>query len=166
MPESMAIRVRGISRIILTAISVVVFFGDQATKEMVERSIPEHAVIPILPRCFNLTHIKNAGAAFGLFSDSPTPWKTALLILVSVALLATVITIVWKNRQLQWEAGVGLALILGGALSNLVDRIRAGRVVDFLDVYFSSYHWPAFNLADSAIVVGAGFLILQVIFSE
>jgi signal peptidase II len=71
-----------------------------------------------------------------------------------------------KWRHLRWEAGVGLAMILGGALSNLVDRIRMGRVVDFVDVYFRSYHWPTFNLADSAIVVGAAFLVLQLIFSE
>jgi signal peptidase II len=119
-----------------------------------------------MPEFFNLTHTKNAGAAFGLFSESPSPLKTALLILVSGALLLTVVGIVWKTRRLQWETGVGLALILGGALSNLFDRIRAGRVVDFLDVYFRSYHWPTFNLADSAIVVGAGFLILQVVLSD
>ncbi len=166
MSKSLAVHVRTISRIIITAIAVVVFLGDQVTKAMVEDSIPEHAIIPIFPRFFNLTHTNNAGAAFGLFSDSPAPWKTGLLIVVSAALLVTVVTIVWKSRRLQWEAGVGLALILGGALSNLVDRIRAGRVVDFLDVYFRSYHWPTFNLADSAIVVGAFFLVLQVIFSD
>ncbi len=166
MPDSLTARVRSLSRLLITAIAVVVFLGDQVTKAMVERSIPEHSVIPVLPRIFNLTHVKNAGAAFGLFSDSPAPWKTAMLVVVSAALLMTVVAIVWRNRRLQWEAGVGLALILGGALSNLVDRIRVGRVVDFLDVYFHSYHWPAFNLADSAIVVGAGFLILQVIFAD
>ena len=74
--------------------------------------------------------------------------------------------VVWKTRRLQWEAGVGLSLILGGALSNLVDRIRMGRVVDFLDFYIRSFHWYTFNLADSAIVAGAGFLILQVLFVE
>jgi signal peptidase II len=166
MSQSLVAHVRTISRIIISAIAVVVFLGDQVTKSMVEDSIPEHAIIPIFPRFFNLTHTNNAGAAFGLFSDSPAPWKTGLLIVVSAGLLVTVVTIVWKSRRLQWEAGVGLALILGGALSNLVDRIRAGRVVDFLDVYFRSYHWPTFNLADSAIVVGAAFLVLQVIFSD
>lgn len=166
MPDSLTARVRSLSRLFITAIAVVVFLGDQVTKAMVESSIPEHSVIPVLPPIFNLTHVKNAGAAFGLFSDSPAPWKTAMLVVVSAALLLTVVAIVWRNPRLQWEAGVGLALILGGALSNLVDRIRVGRVVDFLDVYFHSYHWPAFNLADSAIVVGAGFLILQVIFAD
>lgn len=166
MPQSLAVRVSNISRIIVIAIAVLIFLGDQATKAMVEASIPEHAIIPVLPRFFNLTHIKNPGAAFGLFSDSPAPWKTALLIVISGALLLTVVGVVWKNRRLQWEASVGLALILGGALSNLIDRIRFGRVIDFLDLYFRGYHWPAFNLADSAIVVGAGFLILQVVVSD
>ncbi len=154
------------SRIFISAIAVLVFLGDQGTKAMVEASIPEHTVVPILPRFFNLAHVKNPGAAFGLFSDSPAPWKTAVLIVISVGLLLTVVDIVRRNRRLQWEAGVGLALILGGALSNLVDRIRFGRVIDFLDFYFHAYHWPTFNLADSAIVVGAGFLILQVVVSE
>ncbi len=166
MSHSLAVRVSNISRIIVIAIAVLIFLGDQATKAMVEASIPEHTIIPVLPRFFNLTHLKNPGAAFGLFSDSPAPWKTALLIVISGALLLTVVGVVWKNRRLQWEASVGLALILGGALSNLVDRIRFGRVIDFLDLYFRGYHWPAFNLADSAIVVGAGFLILQVVVSD
>jgi len=148
------------------AIALVVFAGDQVTKSMVEKSIPEHAVIPIIPRFFNLTHVKNAGAAFGMFSDTPSPLKTALLIVVSAALLVTVLTYAWRSRSLHWEASVGLALILGGALSNLVDRIRLGRVVDFLDVYYGSYHWYTFNLADSAIVAGAGFLVLQVFLSD
>jgi signal peptidase II len=144
------------------AIGVLVFAGDQMTKAMVVESIPEHAVVPVIPGLLNLTHVSNAGAAFGLFSDSPSPWKTALLIFLSAALLVAVGSFVWKVRRLQWEAGVGLALILGGAFSNLLDRIRIGRVVDFLDLYFRNYHWYTFNLADTAIVVGACFLILQV----
>lgn len=161
----MAIRFKTLSRALYAAIAGMVFLGDQVTKAMVEERIPEHAVIPIIPKFLNLTHAKNTGVAFGLFSDSPAPWKTGLLILVSVALLVTVVAIVWRSRRLPWESGIGLALILGGALSNLVDRVRAGRVVDFVDVYVRSYHWPAFNLADSAIVVGAGFLIIQLLCS-
>ena len=164
--ETLVARVRNISRVIYAAIALLVFVGDQTTKAIVESSIPERQVIPVIPRFFNITHVKNEGAAFGLFADSPAPWKTALLVVISAALLATVVGVVWKTRRLQWEAGVGLSLILGGALSNLADRIRMGRVVDFLDFYIRSYHWYTFNLADSAIVVGAGFLILQVLFVE
>lgn len=166
MPKPVKARVKSLSRLLSVLIAVVVLVSDQMTKALVESSIPEHAQITILPHFFNLTHTKNAGAAFGLFSDSPAPWKTALLIIVSAALLLTVVGIVWRSRQLHWETGVGLALILGGALSNLFDRVRAGRVVDFLDVYFRNYHWPTFNLADSAIVVGAGFLVFHVIFAD
>jgi signal peptidase II len=166
MSEALAVRVRNISRIMCAAIALVVFIGDQATKVMVVGSIPEHAVIPIIPHFFNLTHVKNAGAAFGMFSDTPSPMKTAILIVVSAALLTVVLTFAWRSPRLHWEAGVGLALILGGALSNLLDRVRLGRVVDFLDFYIRGYHWYTFNLADSAIVVGAFFLIIQVVFAD
>jgi len=166
MSQPIPTRTQTVSHLVSVLIAVVVLAADQVTKGLVVKSIPEHEQIPLLPHFFNLTHTKNAGAAFGLFSDSPAPWKTALLIIVSGALLLAVAGIVWKSRHLHWETSLGLALILGGALSNLFDRIRAGRVVDFLDVYFRNYHWPTFNLADSAIVVGAGFLIFHVIFSE
>ncbi len=166
MEEALATRVRNVSRVVYAAIAVLVLCGDQLTKQMVRAGIPLQAVVPVVPRFFNLTHTENPGAAFGLFSDSPSAWKTTLLILVSVALLLTVVAIVWRSRRLQWETGVGLALILGGAFSNLLDRIRYGHVIDFLDFYFRRYHWFTFNLADSCIVVGAGFLILQVLFGE
>ncbi len=140
--------------------------GDQATKALVERRIPEHVVIPVVPGFFNLIHTTNVGAAFGIFSESPAPWKTMLLIVVSAGLLVAVVAMLWRARSVRWLTSVGLALILGGALSNLFDRIRFGQVVDFLDFYYRSYHWAAFNVADSAIVIGAGFLIVQVIFCD
>jgi signal peptidase II len=153
-------------RIIMLVIAVLVFAGDRVTKALVEERIPDHAVIPILPGCFNLTNTKNTGAAFGMFSESPAAWKTAVLVVVSVVLLVSVVGIVWRTGRLHWATSVGLACILGGALSNLYDRIRMGQVVDFLDFYLRTYHWATFNLADSSIVVGAGILVAQVIFSE
>jgi signal peptidase II len=165
MEQALATRVSNFSRLIYAAIAVVTLAADQLTKKMVQASIPPQAVIPVVPHFFNLTHTQNSGAAFGLFSGSSSPWKTTLLILVSGALLVTVIGIVWRSRM-QWEAAVGLSLILGGASSNLLDRISRGQVVDFLDFYFRSYHWFTFNLADSAIVVGAGFLILKMVWAE
>jgi signal peptidase II len=166
MPQTDAIRVGRFSRFLWVITAVVVFVADQVTKAVVGASIPEHTTVPLLPHFLNLIHTSNTGAAFGLFSDSPAPWKTVLLVVVSGALLAMVIAVMWRNQRLRWEAGVGLALILGGALSNLFDRVRLGRVVDFLDVYYRSYHWPTFNLADSAIVVGAGFLVFHLVFLE
>jgi signal peptidase II len=166
MSERFAPRVRNISRTFYVLIAAVVFFGDQLSKEIVEDSVPRHAVVRVIPGFFNLTHTVNTGVAFSLFSESPSGWKTALLIGISVALLIAVVLIVGRSRELHWQSGVGLALVVGGALSNLTDRLRFGSVVDFLDFYIRSYHWPTFNLADSAIVVGAGFLILHVMFSE
>ena len=157
---------RNISRAFYAVIALVVFAGDQVTKRNIESSIPERGTVTVIPGLFSLTNVKNVGAAFGLFADSPAAWKTGLLILASAGLLGAVASIVWRNPKLSWKAGVGLSLIMGGAFSNLIDRIRAGRVVDFLDFYLRSYHWYTFNLADSAIVIGAGLLIIQVISSD
>ena len=143
------------------ALSLAVFVSDQATKHVVEVQIPLHSKIPVIRGWFDLTHTKNAGAAFGMFSDSPGPLKTVLLIAVSAGLLGLVVFLLIRHRPLRWELGVGLSLLLGGALGNLLDRIRFGQVVDFLDVHFRQHHWPAFNLADSAITIGAGLLILD-----
>jgi signal peptidase II len=162
----MATRGSRFQRILWVVIAGAVFVLDQVTKAAVDRLIPEHTTVPVLPHFLNLIHSKNAGAVFGLFSDSPAGWKTVLLIVVSSLLLAVVIAVMWRNQQLRWETGVGLALILGGAFSNLLDRIRFGRVVDFIDVYFRSYHWYTFNLADASIVVGAGFLVIELLFVE
>jgi len=150
----------------MAAIAVMVFAADQISKAMVESRIPDRAVVPVVRGFFNLTNTKNSGAVFGLFSDSAVWWKTPLLIVVSAALLLAVVILVIRTRNLQWPTSIGLSLILGGALSNLYDRMRAGLVEDFLDFYFRSYHWATFNLADSAIVVGTGFIILQVLFAE
>mgnify|MGYP001384188011 CR=1 FL=1 len=164
--EDLTARVNRVSRWVYIAIALVVFGGDQATKALVESSIPLHDVVPVIPHFFNLTRTQNPGAAFGLFSDAPSPLKTGLLILVSVVLLVSIIGVVWRSRKIQWEAGVALSLILGGALSNLLDRLRYGHVTDFLDFYMKNYHWFTFNLADSAIVVGAGFLVIHMFTAE
>jgi signal peptidase II len=163
MRQALAVRVRNILRVMYVVIALVILAGDQGTKALVERSIPEHAVIPVIPHFLDFVHNTNPGAVFGLFADSPAAWKTALLVVASAALLVLVAVMVWKSQESSWESGVGLAMILGGAVSNLADRIRSGRVVDFIDVHVWGYHWFPFNVADSAIVVGAGLLILQML---
>jgi signal peptidase II len=155
-----------ISRILMAVIAVVVFASDQVTKALVESRIPDRAVIPVVGGFFNLTNTKNSGAVFGLFSDSPVWWKTPVLIVVSAALLMGVVILVIRTQHLRWETSIGLSLVLGGALSNLFDRMRSGLVEDFLDFYIRSYHWATFNLADSAIVVGTGFIVVQVLFTD
>jgi signal peptidase II len=165
MPEGSAEQVRKISRQLCVFIALVVFIADQASKLLVKKSVRRDAVIPVVRGFFNLTRTENPGVAFSLFSTSPSPLKTFVLIALSAALLAAVLVILWRARALRWSTGMGLSLILGGAASNLADRIRYGKVLDFLDFYFRGYHWPTFNLADSAIVVGAGLLILDVLLS-
>ncbi len=159
-------RIRTLSRIVIAILTITVFGADQATKVMVRARIPDRAVIPVVRGFFNLTNTQNSGAVFGLFSDSSVWWKTPLLIIISVALLAVVVYLVLRTQNMQWGTCIGLALVLGGALSNLFDRLRAGWVEDFLDFYFRSYHWATFNFADSAIVVGTGLIVAQVLFGD
>ena len=159
-------RIRVIHRIVYALIVVVIFAGDQVTKHIVDSSIAHSRVITIIPGFFNLIHTENSGMAFSLFAGASSTWRLVLLVGVSLALLVTVVTVALKSRQMDWQTGVGLALIVGGASSNLLDRIRFGQVIDFLDVYYRGYHWPTFNLADSAIVVGAGLLLLDILFSK
>jgi signal peptidase II len=162
----MVLTARHFSRWLVGALAITVITADQVTKLLVVRMIPEHDIIPIIPGLLNLTHSTNAGVAFGMFSDSPAAWKTALLTVVSLGLLAVVFAMVWRAKSLDISAGLGLSLVLGGALSNLADRIRAGAVVDFLDAYVRAYHWYTFNVADAAIVVGAVFLVIHLFRSE
>jgi signal peptidase II len=166
LPNALSRRIHTLQLIVYALIVVVVFAGDQITKNIVQHSIAHGTVIPVISGFFNIIHTENSGIAFSLFAGASSWWKMALLIGVSMALLITVVIVALKSREMNWETGVGLALILGGASSNLLDRIRFGQVVDFLDVYYRSYHWPTFNLADSAIVVGAGLLILELLISK
>ena len=159
-------RTKVISRLVMLVIALAVFVADQVSKAMVMRHIHDNAVVPVIPGFFNLTSNKNSGAVFGMFNDSAVSWKTPLLIIVSLALLITVVTLVVRTQNLHWATKIGLSLVLGGALANLFDRIRVGEVEDFLDFYFRTYHWYTFNLADAAIVVGTGVIILQVMMGE
>ncbi len=148
----------------LIALLVVLF--DQAAKWLVATRVTLHDSVIVIPGLFRITHVENRGAAFGLFSESPTQWKIAILILFSVVALVVVSLLLWKNSHALTVTGVGLALILGGALGNLWDRLISGHVVDFLDFYVGNYHWPAFNVADSAIVVGALLLVAEILFAK
>jgi signal peptidase II len=147
-------------------IALLVVFLDRLAKWAVAKNIPLHESIQVIPDFFRLTHVENSGAAFGLFADSPSEWKIAVLVLFSVVALVVVSALLWRNSHSMNTTGIGLALILGGALGNLWDRLVSGRVVDFLLFYLGRYQWPAFNVADSAIVVGAGLLVFEILFSK
>lgn len=147
-------------------IAVLIVFLDRVAKLAIARTISLHDSIQVIPGFFRLTHVENSGAAFGLFADSPSEWKVAALVLFSLVALVIVSALLWRNSHSMNSTGVGLALILGGALGNLWDRLVSGRVVDFLLFYIGQYQWPAFNVADSAIVVGAGLLVIEILFTK
>src|SRR5215470_591153 len=152
-------------------IAVLVVVLDRVSKYVVAKNIVLHDSVSVIPGFFRLTHVQNRGAAFGLFSEAPSPWKVSLLILFSLAALIVVSALLWKNSGgggggNAKTTATGLALILGGAIGNLWDRLANGRVVDFLDFSVNGYHWPAFNLADSAIVIGAMLLVSEILFSK
>jgi signal peptidase II len=154
------------SRAFYLLIAFVVVTADRWTKHLVAQRIPLYRHIQIIPGFFSLTHTENTGAAFSLFADSTGPWKTGLLIAFSGIALIVVSILLWKNNPAHVTTGVGLSLIMGGAMGNLWDRVMRGRVVDFLLFYVKRYQWPVFNLADSAIVIGAGLLVLEILFHK
>lgn len=146
--------------------ALVVILLDRWTKRLVAARIPMFTHIQIIPGFFRLTHTENTGAAFSLFADSPSHWKTGLLIGSSLIAMVIVSVLLWRQRSALTITGIALSLILGGAVGNLWDRVASGRVVDFLLLYVKQYQWPVFNLADSAIVVGAGLLVAEILFSH
>lgn len=147
-------------------LALLVVLLDRWTKRLVAARIAMYTHIQIIPGFFRLTHTENTGAAFSLFADSPSHWKTALLIGFSVVAMLVVSVLLWKQARALSLTGVALSLILGGAVGNLWDRVASGRVIDFLLLYVKQYQWPVFNLADSAIVVGASLLVLEILFGK
>lgn len=147
-------------------IAVLIVCVDRLTKWLVATDISLHDSISIIPHFFYLTHLENRGAAFGLFAESPSQWKIAMLISFSVVAMIIVSVLLWRGGRAMTLTGVALSLILGGAIGNLWDRLLTGRVIDFLLVYLGTYPWPAFNVADSAIVIGAGLLVFEIVFDK
>lgn len=146
-------------------IATLVVSVDRITKWAVAQKITLHDSVDVVPGVFRLTHVQNQGAAFGLFSESPSEWKVAMLIMFSIAALAVVSALLWKNGNAMNTTAIALSLVFGGAVGNLWDRVASGRVIDFLDFYLGSHHWPAFNVADGAIVVGALLLLSEIFLS-
>ncbi len=150
---------------ILLPILVVGVALDQLTKFLVVRALPLGDQVPVIQGFFNLVHIRNRGAAFGLLSNMSTEFAWVFFIVTTCLVLGVVAFLWWRLPEDQTLAAVGYSLILTGALGNLVDRVRLGEVIDFLDFHVSGYHWPAFNVADSLVCLGAGLLV-WVIFKE
>ena len=147
-------------------IAAMVLLLDRLAKWTVASNLALHDSVPVIPGFFRLTHVQNTGAAFGLFAESSAQWKAGALVSFSVLALVVVSALLWKHSHSLSTTTIGLSLILGGAMGNLWDRMFTGHVVDFLDFYVGSYHWPAFNVADSAIVMGALLLVTEILFSK
>jgi signal peptidase II len=154
------------ARITHFLLALIVVAVDRWTKHLAASRIALYAHIQIIPGFFRLTHTENTGAAFSLFADSPAHWRNALLIGFSVVAMVIVAALLWKQARALTMTGIALSLILGGAAGNLWDRLVSGRVVDFLLFYIKQYQWPVFNLADSSIVVGAGLLVVEILFHK
>ena len=138
---------------------------DRLTKWLVIQKIPLYSSVDVIPGIFRLTHLENTGAAFSLFADSRGPWTSRLLVLFSLTAVVVISILLWESKGAINLNTVSLSLVLGGALGNLWDRLVRGQVTDFLDAYAGSHHWPPFNIADSAIVVGALFLAGRALFA-
>ena len=152
-------RTRGYSFQLAVAGLIVVL--DQLTKVMIRREFELYDTTAVIPNLFSLTRIHNTGAAFGLLDGVDLPFKTALLAVVSVAALAGLVMFAVSLPEIHRLARAGVALVVGGAAGNLIDRVWLGYVVDFVDVYWGVWHFWAFNVADSAISVGMALIILD-----
>jgi signal peptidase II len=149
----MAFQRRNVYWLWLTAAVMLV---DQVTKQLVVKKLGWFDVSPLVPH-LNLVHMRNTGAAFSMFRSA----APALFILLGTAVSVGILLWLRRNPRGQTLVAVGLSLIMGGALGNVVDRATRGYVVDFIDFYWGSWHFAAFNVADSAITLGAGLLLLD-----
>jgi signal peptidase II len=154
-------RLRGRIAEIVIAGGVVVL--DQATKALVRSRLPLHDSVTVIPGFFDLTHVRNTGAAFGMLNSLEFAYKPIVMVLVALIALVAVGTYALTLPPAQRIARYGLALILGGAVGNLIDRATMGYVVDFVDVYWRGLHFWAFNVADSAITVGVVLMLLDLL---
>jgi len=144
------------------ALSVLVL--DQMTKYWIATRFPLHETQPLISGFFNLVHVRNRGMAFGIMNRPGADWGFVVLLVATLGAVA--LLLFWFYRLKPGERGMAfpLSLVLGGAAGNLLDRVRLGEVIDFLDFYAGPYHWPAFNLADSAITVGTLWLAASLLF--
>ncbi|HKW97841.1 MAG TPA: signal peptidase II [Bryobacteraceae bacterium] len=149
------------SRILMYTLAACVFGVDRLTKWIIETRVSAFDSHVVIPGFFEIVHSQNSGAAFGLFADSASEWRSVLLIGFSVIAVIALTVMLWRSSRFDRKTAVALALILGGAMGNVFDRLCWGTVTDFLLFYIGRYQWPAFNAADSAIVTGSALLLLD-----
>ena len=145
--------------LILLAVTPLILIVDQLTKLYIDGTMKLYQSIPVINGLFSITYLRNRGAAFSFLSEAS--WRLPFFLIATVIAVIAILVAFRKLRDDQRFAAVSLTLILSGAVGNLIDRVRLGEVIDFLDVYWKSHHWPAFNVADSAICVGVALLALD-----
>jgi len=145
----------------LASLSVGALIADQLSKYLVQHKTMPGSVHVVIPGLLNLMHTDNPGVAFGMFADSANPWRGPLLIAFSLGVIALLVWLLVTGRAGGRLGECGIALILGGAIGNVFDRLVRRSVTDFIDFHVGTYHWYTFNLADSAIVIGALLVILE-----
>lgn len=147
-------------------VCVLLLVLDQVTKYVAEQYLLLGEPRPVIDGFFNFTLVYNPGAAFGMFGDLPDPWRRITLGAVSLLALLVVIRFMYKEARDDVVSQYALVAILSGAIGNIIDRVRFDAVIDFLDFYIGEHHWPAFNVADSAISVGVCVLMFRVVFAK
>lgn len=154
-----------LSRLAPFLIAIGAFITDRITKRIIRGGVSVWDNIVVIPGFFSIVHAENRGAAFGFLSDSTSPLRTTFLVGISGAVMLLICYVLWNPGRAGLGEGrlsrYGLACILGGAAGNLFDRLTSGTVTDFLELYFGSYQFPAFNAADTAITIGAGLLLIE-----
>ena len=150
----------------LISVAGPVVLADQITKALIVKYLPLHNSIPVIAGIFDITHILNPGGAFGLMAGMSEVVRTIVFLFISSLAVGLILYFYIKTPRGYAFLATGFALIFGGAIGNLIDRVRFGMVVDFLDFYIGKYHWPAFNIADSAITVGIFIFIYHLLFKK
>ncbi len=147
--------------IFLTLIGGGTIILDQITKLLIQKAFRLNESVIVIQDFFSLTYIRNPGAAFGLFADQSAGFRSIFFLVISILALSILFFFFVQTSKEDTSSVIALSLLFGGAIGNLIDRIRLGEVVDFLDFYFGRFHWPAFNVADSAITIGISLLMFN-----
>jgi signal peptidase II len=155
------------ARLMAFGLAAMVVLVDRLTKLLVQASVTKWDVYVVIPGVFNIVHTENRGAVFGIMAESGVEWRAFMLVGLSLVITGFIAAMLWQSTspasRTGWVLRTALALIVGGAAGNLYDRLSQGSVTDFLQVFIGSYEWPSFNVADSAISVGVGLFLIDVI---
>jgi signal peptidase II len=151
---------------VLLIVCFWILFVDQWSKHVVQQRLALYQKVEVIQGLFNLVHVRNPGGAFGIFGGEKGGLGSFLFVLVSLVAIGTILFLYFRLKENEATLSLSFSLVLSGAIGNLIDRLRYGEVVDFLDFYLRSFHWPAFNIADSAICLGIGLMALEMLIRD